>query len=73
MSSTLQGVYDQSMFMWNDNDNIEMYANANTLKSEMILKNNYEVDFREHNSISSLLGFKNKTLHIRIQRVWKYG
>ena len=30
----------------NDKDNIEISANTNTLKSEMILKNNYEVDFR---------------------------
>ena len=29
----------------------------------MILKNNYEVDFRQNNTISSLLGLKNK-LHI---------
>ena len=26
----------------------------------MILKNNYEVDFRQNNSINNLLGFKNK-------------
>ena len=35
-------------------------ANTHTLKSEMILNNNYEVDFRQNNSINSLLGFKNK-------------
>ena len=28
--------------------------------SEMILKNNYELDFRKDKSISSLLGFKSK-------------
>ena len=44
----------------NDKDNIEISAITNTLKSEMILKNNYEVDFRQNNSINSLLGFKNK-------------
>ena len=38
-------------------DNIEIYANANTLKSEMFLKNNYEVDFRKDKSINILLGF----------------
>ena len=31
-----------------------------TLKSEMIIKKNCEVDFRRHNSISSLLGFDSK-------------
>ena len=38
-------------------NNIEIAANTNTLKSEMILKNNYEVDFRLDKSINSLLGF----------------
>ena len=32
-------------------------ANTNTLKSEMLLKSNYEVDFRKDKSINSLLGF----------------
>ena len=41
----------------NDKDNIEISANTNTLKSEMFLKNNYEVDFRKGKSINSLLGF----------------
>ena len=36
---------------------IEISANTNTLKSEMFLKNNYEVDFRADKSINSLLGF----------------
>ena len=31
-----------------------------TLKSEMFLKNNYEVDYRQDNSINSLLGFHSK-------------
>ena len=47
------GHYDKA----NDKDNIEISANTNTLKSEMFLKNNYEVDFRTDNSINSLLGF----------------
>ena len=34
--------YDEA----NDKAYIEISANTNTLKSEMILKNNYEVDFR---------------------------
>ena len=37
-----KGHYDKG----NDNDNIEISANTNTLKTEIILKNNYEVDFR---------------------------
>ena len=41
----------------NDKNNIEIYANTNTLKSEMFLKDNYEVDFRKDKSINSLLGF----------------
>ena len=43
-----------------DKDNIEISANTNTLKSEMIIKNNCEVDFRRYNSINSLLGFYSK-------------
>ena len=35
------GHYDKA----NDKDNIEISANTNTLKSEMFLKSNYEVDF----------------------------
>ena len=50
------GHYDKA----NDKDNIEFSANTSTLESEIILKNNYEVDFRQTNSINSLLGFKNK-------------
>ena len=34
-----------------DKDNIEIYAYTNILKSEMILKNNYEVDFRQDKSL----------------------
>ena len=41
----------------NDNNNVEISANTNTLKSEMFLKGNYEVDFRKDKSINSLLGF----------------
>ena len=41
----------------NDKNNIEISANTNTLKTEMFLKNNYEVDFRKDKSINSLLGF----------------
>ena len=44
----------------NDKDNIEISAYTNTLKSEMFLKDNYEVDFRQYNSINSLLGFHTK-------------
>ena len=38
----------------NDKDNIEISANTNTLKSEMFLNNNFEVDFRKDKSINSL-------------------
>ena len=44
----------------NDKDNIEVSVNTNTLKSEMIINNNCEVDFRRYNSINSLLGFDSK-------------
>ena len=44
----------------NDKNNIEISANTNTLKSEMIMNNNCEVDFRRYNSINSLLGFDSK-------------
>ena len=44
----------------NDKDNIETSANTNTLKSEMIINNNCEVDFRRYNFINSLLGFDSK-------------
>ena len=39
---------------------IEISANTNTLKSEMIVKDNYEVDFRLYNSINGLLGCHSK-------------
>ena len=45
------------MIKQNDKNNIEISANTNTLKSEMFLKNNYEVDFRKDKSINRLLGF----------------
>ena len=41
----------------NDKNNVEVSANTNTLKSEMFLKGNYEVDFRKDKFINSLLGF----------------
>ena len=41
----------------NDKNNMEISAYTNTLKSEMFLKNNYEVDFRIDKSINILLGF----------------
>ena len=50
------GHYDKAK----DKDNIEISAYTNTLKSEMILKNNSEVDFRQNKSINSLLGFHTK-------------
>ena len=50
------GLYDKA----NDKDIIEISANTNTLKSEMFLKNNYEVNFRQVKSINSLLEFHSK-------------
>ena len=44
----------------NDKDNIEISANTNTLKCEMIINNNYEVDFKRYNSINSLPRFDSK-------------
>ena len=41
----------------NDKNNVEIYANTNTLKSEMFLKNNYEDNFRKDKTINSLLAF----------------
>ena len=45
--------YDQT----SDKVYIEISANTNTLKSEIIINNNCEVDFRGYNSINCLLGF----------------
>ena len=39
---------------------IEISANTNILKSEMIIKDNYEVDFRRYNFCNTLLGFHSK-------------
>ena len=50
------GHYDKG----NDKNNVEISANTNTLRSEMFLKNNYEVDFRKDKSINNLLGFYSK-------------
>ena len=43
-----------------DKVNIEISANTSTLRSQMIVKNNYDVDFRRYKSINSLLGFHGK-------------
>ena len=40
--------YDQT----SDKVDIEISANTNILKSEMIIKNNCEVDFRQYNFIN---------------------
>ena len=50
------GHYDKA----NDKVYIEISANTKTWKSEMIIKDNYEVDFRRYNSINSLLRFHSK-------------
>ena len=53
MRNDKNGHYDKA----NDKANIEISANTNTLKSELFIKNNYDVDFRKDKSINSLLGF----------------
>ena len=50
------GHYDKE----NDKNNVEISANTNTLRSEMFLKNNYDVDFWKDKSINNLLGFHSK-------------
>ena len=47
------GHYDKAK----DKDNIAISANINTLKSEMIINNNCQVDFRRYNFINNPLGF----------------
>ena len=44
----------------NHKEAVAISANTNTFKLEMILKENYQVDFRPPNSISSILEFSNK-------------
>ena len=44
----------------NDKVYFEISTNTNTSKSEMIVKNNYDVNFRRYKSINSLLGFYSK-------------
>ena len=39
---------------------IEISANTNTLTSEMIVKNNYEIHIRRYKSSNSLLGYHSK-------------
>ena len=41
----------------NHKEAVTISANTNTLKAEMILKENYHVDFRPSNSFSSILRF----------------
>ena len=50
------GHYDKAI----DKDNIEISANTNTLKCEMINNNNCVVDFRRYNFINSLLEINSK-------------
>ena len=50
------GHYDKE----NDKNNVGISANTNTLRSEMFLKNNYEVDFGKDKSSNSLLRFHSK-------------
>ena len=51
----------------NHKEALTIFANTNTLNAEMILKENYHVDFRPPNSISSILGFSNKLYKSKFQ------
>ncbi len=57
------GHYDSA----NEDYYITISANSNTLKSVLILENNYQVDFRQPNSISSVLGFNNDIYTLNFQ------
>ena len=48
------------MIKKNDKNNVEISANTNTLRSEMFLKNNCEVDFGKDKSINNVLRFHSK-------------
>jgi len=48
----------QEKLKQNDRDEgVATLANKNTLKTVLILKNNYQVDFRYEHSLSKVLGF----------------
>lgn len=57
------GHYDSN----NDEYYITISANSNTLKSVLILENNYQVDFNQPNSISSVLSFNNNIYTLGFQ------
>ena len=57
----------------NDKEAVTIVANTNTLKAVMTLKENYHVDFKPHNSISSVLAFSKKNLRVKISRIWEYN
>ena len=46
-----------------DKENITITPNYNTLKTKLVLKNNYFVDFRIENSLSEVLGFEKRFLN----------
>jgi len=43
-----------------NDDAVKITANTNTLKSVLEIQDHFQVDFRERNSISSILGFRNQ-------------
>jgi len=43
-----------------NDDAVKVITNTNTLKSVMEISNDFQVDFRAQNSISSVLGFRNQ-------------
>ena len=62
INDTIQSNMRDNGHYGSDNDDyyITITANSNTLKCVLMLENDYQVDFREPNSISSMLGFSNK-------------
>ena len=57
----------------NDKNNVEISANTNTLKSEMFLMGNYEVDFRKDKFINSLRGLYSNLYTTGFHESKKYG
>jgi len=43
-----------------NDESTKITANTNTLKSVLEIQDNFQVDFRARNSISSVLGFRNE-------------
>ena len=61
INDTIQSIMRQKGHYDSINEDyyITISANTNTLRSILMLENNYQVDFNQPNSISSVLGFNN--------------